>query len=117
MIREDHRKPGDASRLAVVMTDSFMSGWGLAESGLSYAAWTCESEDYDALLAWVRSRSDARRVRTITDIETYRPRGCAHLSIYSNPLKSRCYQPDETLGANDIEINGSRYIPVIHGGE
>jgi len=65
---------------AVVMTDRFLSGWGRASGGASFAAWACTSDDYNECQSWVESRSDAKRVRTVL-LKDYRPR-CAHLHIY-----------------------------------
>ena len=80
----------------VVMTDRFMSGWGEAEGGVSYAAWACKYENLTQVKAWVRSRSDAMRVRVVTDgtlvlpananrpsyTYKYRPKGTGHCHIY-----------------------------------
>jgi hypothetical protein len=66
----------------VVGTDAFMSGWGKASAGNSYAAWQCTTQDLDKVEAWVRGRSEMKRVRVV-QAEGYRPgRYCAHLSIY-----------------------------------
>jgi hypothetical protein len=67
-------------RLAVVGTDSFMSGWGDAAAGASYAGWAFKDGDYGACLAWVDRRSDMRRVRVVT-LEGYKP-NAAHTHIY-----------------------------------
>lgn len=74
-------------RYLIVGTDTFLSGWGHARGGASYAAWACEtSEEVDACEAWVRSRSDMQRVRFVIDVpgSRYRPKSslCAHLHIY-----------------------------------
>jgi len=37
-------------RLAVIGTDSFMSGWGGAEGGASYAGWAFQDGNYAACL-------------------------------------------------------------------
>lgn len=79
---EDGRTDEQRARLhlAVVMTDAFMSEWGGAEGGMSYAAWACAEEHLDAVEAWVSSRREARRVR-IVDLRSWRPRA-AHTHIY-----------------------------------
>jgi len=64
----------------VVGTDSFMSGWGEAKGGVSYAGWACTVGDHYAVDRWVRARSDMKRVRTVSD--PYRPRGAGHCHIY-----------------------------------
>ena len=69
----------------VVGTDSFMSGWGEAKGGLSYAAWACMPEDRHAVYSWVTMRGDMKRVREVCDYpdNPYRPnRRCVHLHIY-----------------------------------
>jgi len=83
MERQDDRTPEEmhTHTVLVVGTDSFLSGWGKAAGGLSYAAWACKPEDMHTVERWVRSRGDMRRVRVTCD--PYRPsRGCAHLHIY-----------------------------------
>jgi hypothetical protein len=68
-------------RWLVVMTDTFMSGWGGAGCGSSFAAWACEDlETAERVADRVRQRSDASRVRIVHD-SGYRPR-CAHLQVY-----------------------------------
>jgi hypothetical protein len=64
----------------VVGTDRFMSGWGGAEGGASYAGWACRPEDSDKVLKWVRRRGDQMRIRITSD--PYRPRNAAHVHIY-----------------------------------
>lgn len=64
----------------VVMTDRFMSGWGEAKGGVSYATWACTYENLTQVKKWVRSRSDAMRVRVITG--NYRPSGVGHCHVY-----------------------------------
>jgi len=83
MIREDDRTPEQmvTHRNLVIGTDSFMSGWGGAAGGASYAAWACEDRDVSTVLAWVESRREMKRVRVTCD--PYRPgSACAHLHIY-----------------------------------
>ncbi len=65
----------------ILATDRFLSGWGLAEGGNSYAAWACKSKDFTKVLRWVKSRSDMMRIREVST--NYRPsQYCAHLHIY-----------------------------------
>ena len=47
----------------IIGTDSFLSGWGGASGGASYAAWACKTEDRDRVFNWVSSRGDMKRVR------------------------------------------------------
>lgn len=46
----------------VFARDTFLSGWGECEGGISYCAWACEDKDIDKVLEWVRKRSDMTRV-------------------------------------------------------
>lgn len=74
----------DTHRYLIVGTDSFMSGWGRARGGSSFAAWACETlEDAKRCMKEVDARSDMKRVRMVYDSPTsrYRPK-CAHLHIY-----------------------------------
>lgn len=91
MIIKDDRTEAQKTthRYLVVGTDSFLSGWGHAAGGASYAAWACEtSEEVDKAMAWVEGRSDMQRVRFVIENPsrgyTYRPKAhlCAHLHIY-----------------------------------
>jgi hypothetical protein len=67
--------------LAVVGTDTFLSGWGEATGGVSYAAWACQAKDVTEVRDWVKSRSDMIRVRVVS-LNGYHPRGNGHLHIY-----------------------------------
>ena len=67
-------------RLAVVGTDSFMSGWGEAANGASYAGWAYKDGDEAACLSWVKSRSGMKRVRVVM-LNGYKP-NAAHTHIY-----------------------------------
>lgn len=81
MTRQDDRTEEQKKThpILVVGTDRFMSGWGGAAGGASFAAWACRPEDERRCLDWVESRGDMTRVRTT--IDPYRPK-CAHLHIY-----------------------------------
>lgn len=89
MIRIDDRTEAELAthRWLVVGTDSFLSGWGQAEGGTSVAAWACRPEDRAAVLAWVRSRGDMKRVREVAESGSgtrYQPRGAGvrHFHVY-----------------------------------
>ena len=85
-ILQDDRTPKQRKthRLIVLGTDSFMSGWGAARNGPSFAGWACEPRHVNAVERWVNRRGDMKRVRTVIDRpgERYRPSGCVHLHIY-----------------------------------
>lgn len=67
--------------LIVLMTDRFMSGWGEAGNGPSYAGWACQPDDLAAVERWVCNRSDSSDVRVVYG--TYRPpSGEGHCHIY-----------------------------------
>ena len=87
MTRED-RRTAEQQRTHTTLiggTDPFLSGWGEAKGGRSFAFWACRPEIAEHVLGWVQGRGDLRRVRIETDRpgRPYRPgRTCAHLSIY-----------------------------------
>jgi hypothetical protein len=54
-------------------TDSFLSGWGMAEDGKSYAAWACEEGIAMRVREWVANRGDMKRIREFS--EGYCPSG------------------------------------------
>jgi len=82
MIRKDDRteEQKKTHTCLVVGTDSFLSGWGEARGGASYAAWACKPKNFQSVWRWVKNRSDMKRVRQTQD--PYYPSGCAHLHIY-----------------------------------
>jgi len=74
--------------ILVVATDSFMSGWGKADDGVSYAAWATDEKNLRDTLCWVERRGDMKRVRVVYG--KYRPKAKGHLHIYiSNYCKAR----------------------------
>ena len=66
--------------VVIVGTDRFLSGWGKAAGGLSYAGWACRLEDVQKVWRWVKNRGDMNRVRIVS--KTYKPRGCVHFHLY-----------------------------------
>lgn len=82
IIQDDRDETTRASHsVLIVGTDKFMSGWGRAEGGASYAAWACRPEVADKVYDWVSARSDMERVRE--EGPDYRPsKYCAYLHIY-----------------------------------
>jgi hypothetical protein len=86
-INQDDRTEGQKNTHTwlVIGTDRFMSGWGEASNGLSYAAWACEPKYRDQVLDWVESRSDMKRVREVYEGQgnkKYYAPGAAHCHIY-----------------------------------
>ena len=51
----DDRTPEqkETHKFLIIGTDSFLSGWGQAKGGLSYAVWACKPEHRDQVLNWV----------------------------------------------------------------
>jgi len=82
MFMQDDRTEAQKQTHSVVVvgTDSFLSGWGRAEGGASYAGWACRYEDLNKVERWVRSRKEMKRVRIVGS--DYRPRGVGHCHIY-----------------------------------
>ena len=64
----------------VAGTDSFLSGWGRAKGGVSYAGWACRWEHLNQVEKWVRNRGDMKRVRIVGG--DWRPGGQGHTHIY-----------------------------------
>lgn len=81
-IVEDDRtaEQRDTHTFAVVGTDPFMSGWGKAANGASYAAWACTPGQLDECESRVRKRGDMNRVRIVA-LRDWRPEA-AHTHIY-----------------------------------
>ena len=87
---EDDRNDEQRAQLSILVigTDTFMSGWGLAKGGVSYAAWATDEAHLSDTLAWVERRKDLKRVRVVYG--SYKPRGQGHLHIYvSNYCKAK----------------------------
>ena len=82
MILQDDRTPDQRKThtIIIAMTDRFMSGWGQAQDGTSYAGWACEPQDAATVLDWVHGRTDAMRVREVGT--NWRPQGQGHTHIY-----------------------------------
>jgi len=92
MIIKDRRNEAQLKthRYLVIGTDRFLSGWGSARGGASYAAWACETlTEAKAKADEIRHRSDMKRVRIVHDSRgqargAFRPdsRYCTHFSVY-----------------------------------
>lgn len=67
--------------MLVVGMDPFLSGWGPARHGLSFAAWACHSADLPWVHQWVLDRDDINGVQVVHDGE-FEDERCVHLSIY-----------------------------------
>ena len=83
IIQDDRSKEQKSTHYALVVgTDTFLSGWGEARGGSSYAAWAVEPEEVPAMLERISARSDMIRVRVVYGDYRPNPRNCAHLHIY-----------------------------------
>jgi hypothetical protein len=83
MILHDDRTAEEkvTHRGIVMMTDRFLSGWGAAEGGPSYAGWAFQDGEEANVLDSVERRADAMRVRLVYG--NYRPpSGPGHCHIY-----------------------------------
>jgi len=49
----------------IAALDKFMSGWGKATGGKSYAVWACKPEHADAVEKWVESRDEMKSVKRV----------------------------------------------------
>lgn len=82
MIIQDDRTPEQKKTHTSLIcgTDSFLSGWGMAKNGVSYAVWACKPENEHKVFNWVKSRSEMKRVRVVSS--NYKPKGIGHCHIY-----------------------------------
>lgn len=79
---QDDRTPEQKISHSVLIagTDSFLSGWGKARGGTSYAAWACKPGQAEKVFKWVKSRGEMKRVRYVAS--NWRPSGKGHAHIY-----------------------------------
>lgn len=69
----------------ILMTDSFMSGWGGAGNGHSYAGWAVRPEMTQTMFVRIKSRGDAKRVIIVSG--DYKPpliEGHCHIYVADN---------------------------------
>ena len=87
----------------VIGTDSFMSGWGGASGGTSYAAWACRPEHREPVWDWVTSREEMKRVREVSEsgygCSPWRPRGGGLAHVY-------------VVDANHPALEGARWADL-----
>lgn len=74
----------------IVARDKFMSGWGLAKGGKSYAAWACRPQDERDTFIWVSNRKEMRNVRITHTLP--RIKAGDHLSVYVVDLHHPAYR-------------------------
>jgi hypothetical protein len=82
MVIQDDREQGQRLTHVWIVAgrDKFMSGWGKATGGVSYAGWACKSEDRERVLDWVRNRGDMKNVKM--HLDPWKPTGKGHAHIY-----------------------------------
>lgn len=83
MILQDNRTDEQkrTHTLLIGGTDTFLSGWGKADGGPSFAFWACRPEHANPVESWVRGRGDLQRVRLASG--GYRPpSGPGHARVY-----------------------------------
>ena len=88
MIMTDDRTSAERATHTILVggTDRFMSGWGKAAGGNSFAFWACVPDNERAVRQWVESRRDIMRFRVLYSPpgRPYRPSGnCVHCHIYT----------------------------------
>lgn len=86
ILKDDRTEAQKKTHTTIVMgTDSFMSGWGDARGGSSYAGWACKESEINACESWVQGRRDMKRVRIVSG--DYRPipskPGHCHIYVYN----------------------------------
>ena len=80
-IQDDRTPEQHETHTCIILgRDTFLSGWGKASDGYSYAGWACEPKHMQSVWHWVKSRSDMRNVRRVDG--DYRPQGRGHYHIY-----------------------------------
>lgn len=84
MIWKDDRTEEQRRALTVLVggKDTYLSGWGRAEGGDSWALWACRPEDEEAVRRWVQSRGDIPRVTQHEPANIRRTAGVVHVHIY-----------------------------------
>lgn len=65
-IQDTRPKNTRRETIAVAARDEFMSGWGEAEGGYSYAAWACKShDDAEKVSKWLNGREEMQDIQII----------------------------------------------------
>lgn len=87
MIDDRTAAEAETQTVMVLGLDKFMSGWGGAAGGNSYAAWACTREQASYVLDWVERRGDITRARIVNAPKLGNgPRmsaSAAHVHIYA----------------------------------
>lgn len=100
--RSEHDGAVVTHRCVVMGRDRFMSGWGKAEGGYSWAGWACKPEDRETVERWVHARGDMKYQRTVIHSggRFPTPRSAVHMQVYMvheghNALKP--FNPDTKI--------------------
>ena len=81
-IRDDRNAQEKFTHHIIIMgRDSFLSGWGKAAGGSSYAGWACTEHDAESVYKWVLRRGDIKHVKRVD--AGYSPSGKGHYHIYA----------------------------------
>jgi len=85
---QDDRTPEQTETHTILIGgyDSFLSGWGKAEGGASYAFWACRERDRAQVARWVKRRGDISNIRALRcreSIASIRRIKGAHCHIYA----------------------------------
>jgi hypothetical protein len=62
--------------------DPWLSGWGGARGGKSYAYWACEPKHIHTVKQWVLGRKDLIRVGTLDRVNSRAKRSPNHAHVY-----------------------------------
>jgi len=90
----DHRtkEQRKTHSVIVMMTDKFLSHWGVNRSGgKSYAGWACKPQDLSECEGIISQRGDAKNIRIVGG--DYRPSattpGHCHIYVYGGQSRNR----------------------------
>ena len=95
---QDDRTPAIKAipHVIVLATDSFMSGWGGAADGPSYAGWAvCPSHEGEVFRR-IDNRTEMKRTRVV--LANYRPKtrgGHCHIYVERDCLENGCFPKEE----------------------
>lgn len=84
ILKDDRTKEQESTHYVLIGgEDTFLSGWGEAKGGVSYAFWACEDEYADQVEEWVKDRGDMKRVKRVTSLKNILAnQGNGHCHIY-----------------------------------
>jgi len=65
--------------------DRYLSGWGKAKDGGSYAYWACRASDVRPALDVISQRHDLTRVSILAHIPRRKPSDHVHIYVWGEP--------------------------------